>query len=46
MMACYKTLISLRLRARDFAAQQTEVAIRVAVQNLLLPVGLALPVNR
>ncbi|EUM08146.1 hypothetical protein L465_03678 [Enterobacter sp. BIDMC 29] len=39
MMACYKTLIGPRLRARGFAAQQTEVAIGVAVLNRLLSVA-------
>lgn len=33
MMACWKTLIGPRLRARGFAAQQTEAAIGVAVLN-------------
>nr|WP_255344356.1 IS5 family transposase [Enterobacter sp. BIDMC 29] len=39
MMACYKTLIGPRLRARGFAAQQTEVAIGVTVLNRLLSVA-------
>jgi hypothetical protein len=39
MMACWKTLIGTRLRARDFAAQKTEVAIGVVVLNRLLPVA-------
>lgn len=39
MMACYKTLIGPRLRARGFAAQQSEVAIGVAVLNRLLSVA-------
>lgn len=39
MMACWKTLIGSRLRARGFAAQQTEVAIGVAVLNRLLSVA-------
>lgn len=39
MMGCYKTLIGSRLRARGFAAQQTEVAIGVAVLNRLLSVA-------
>ena len=47
MMACWKTLIGIRLRARGFAAQQTEVAIGVAVLNRLLSVhGLILSANR
>jgi hypothetical protein len=39
MMACWKTLIGTRLRARGFAAQKTEVAIGVAVLNRLLSVA-------
>lgn len=39
MMACWKTLIGPRLRARGFAAQKTEVAIGVAVLNRLLSVA-------
>ncbi|CAI1218532.1 Uncharacterised protein [Serratia quinivorans] len=39
MMACYKTLIGPRLRARGVAAQQSEVAIGVAVLNRLLSVA-------
>ena len=39
MMACWKTLIGFRLRARRFAAQKTEVAIGVAVLNRLLSVA-------
>lgn len=36
MMACWKTLIGFRLRARSFAGQKTEVTIGVAVMNRLL----------
>lgn len=39
MMACWKTLIGTRLRARGFAAQKTEVATDVAVLNRLLSVA-------
>lgn len=39
MMACYKTLMGSRLRARGFTAQKTEVAIGVAVLNRLLSVA-------
>lgn len=39
MMACYKTLIGSRLRARGFAAQKSEVAIGIAVLNRLLSVA-------
>lgn len=39
MMACWKTLIGFRLRARSFAGQKTEVAIGVAVLNRLLSVA-------
>ena len=35
-MGRYETLIGPRLRARGFAAQQTEAAIGVAVLNLML----------
>jgi hypothetical protein len=35
-MGRYKTLIGPRLRARGFAAQQTEAAIGVAVLNRML----------
>jgi hypothetical protein len=38
-MGRYKTLIGPRLRARDFAAQQTEAAIGVAVLNRMLVAG-------
>ncbi len=38
-MGRYKTLIGPRLRARGFAAQQTEVAIGVAVLNRMLEAG-------
>jgi hypothetical protein len=37
MIGRYKTLIGSRLRARGFAAQQTEAAIGVAVLNRMLP---------
>jgi hypothetical protein len=36
MMSVYKTLIGVRLRARGYAAQQTEAAIGVAVVNRFL----------
>lgn len=39
MMACWKTLIGTRLRARGFAAQKTEVGIGGAVLNRLLSVA-------
>ncbi|WP_158781251.1 hypothetical protein [Pantoea sp. BAV 3049] len=39
MMACWKTLIGTRLRARSFSAQKTEVAIGVAALNRLLSVA-------
>ncbi len=39
MMACWKVLIGIRLRARNFASQKTEVAIGVAVLNRLLSVA-------
>lgn len=39
VMACYKTLIGPRLRARGFAGHKTEVAIGVAVLNRLLSVA-------
>jgi hypothetical protein len=35
-IGCYKAIIGARLRARDFAAQQTEAAIGVAVLNRML----------
>jgi hypothetical protein len=38
-MGRYKTLIGSRLRARGFAAQQTEAAIGVAVLNRMLVAG-------
>jgi hypothetical protein len=38
-MGRYKTLIGPQLRARGFAAQQTEAAIGVAVLNRMLAVG-------
>jgi hypothetical protein len=38
-MGRYKSLIGPRLRARGFAAQQTEAAIGVAVLNLMLATG-------
>jgi hypothetical protein len=38
-MGRYKALIGPRLRARGFAAQQTEVAIGVTVLNRMLAVG-------
>jgi hypothetical protein len=38
-MSRYKTLIGSRLRARGFAAQQTEAAIGVAVLNRMLVAG-------
>jgi hypothetical protein len=39
MMSDYKTLVGVRLRARGWAAQQTEVAIGVAVVNRMLAVA-------
>jgi hypothetical protein len=36
---CYKSLIGPRLRARGLAAQQTEVAIGVAMLNRMLVAG-------
>ncbi|TPG90033.1 IS5 family transposase [Pseudomonas caspiana] len=39
MMSVYKTLVGVRLRARGWAAQQTEVAIGVAVVNRMLAVA-------
>jgi len=38
-MGRYKSLIGPRLRARSFAAQQTEAAIDVAVLNRMLVAG-------
>ena len=38
-MGRYKTLIGPRLRARGFAAQQTEAAIAVAVLNRMMVAG-------
>ena len=38
-MGRYKTLIGSRLRAQGFAAQQTEAAIGMAVQNRMLTAG-------
>ena len=38
-MGRYKALIGLRLRARGFAAQQTEAAVGVAVLNRMLAAG-------
>jgi hypothetical protein len=38
-MGRYKTLIGPRMRARGFAAQQTEAAIGVAVLNRMLVAG-------
>ncbi|MDQ2801454.1 MAG: hypothetical protein M3Y41_01740, partial [Pseudomonadota bacterium] len=38
-MGRYKTLIGPRLRARGFAAQQTEAAVGVAVLNRMLATG-------
>ena len=38
-MGRYKALIRPRLRARGFAAQQTEAAVGVAVLNQMLAVG-------
>jgi hypothetical protein len=38
-MGRYKMLIGPRLRARGFAAQQTEAAIGVAVRNQMLAAG-------
>jgi hypothetical protein len=38
-MGRYKSLIGPRLRARGFAAQQTEAAIGVAVLNRMLATG-------
>ena len=38
-MGRYKALIGPRLRARGFAAQQTEAAIGVAVLNRMLAAG-------
>ena len=38
-MGRYKALIGPRLRARGFAAQQTEAAMGVAVLNRMLAAG-------
>ena len=38
-MGRYKALIGPRLRARGFAAQQTEAAVGVAVLNPMLAAG-------
>jgi hypothetical protein len=38
-MSRYKALIGPRLRARGFAAQQTEAAVGVAVLNRMLAAG-------
>ncbi len=38
-MGHYKALIGPRLRARGFAAQQTEAAVGVAVLNRMLTAG-------
>ena len=38
-MGRYKALIGTRLRARGFAAQQTEAVIGVAVLNRMLAAG-------
>ena len=38
-MGRYKALIGPRLRARGFAAQQTEAAVGVAVLNRMLATG-------
>jgi hypothetical protein len=38
-MGRYKALIGPRLRARGFAAQQTEAAIGVSVLNRMLAAG-------
>ncbi len=38
-MGRYKALIGSRLRARGFAAQQTEAAVSVAVLNRMLAAG-------
>jgi hypothetical protein len=38
-MGRYKTLVGPRLRARGFAAQQTEASIGVAVLNRMLAAG-------
>ena len=45
-MGRYKTLIGTRLRARGFAAQQTEAAIGVAVLNQMLAAGRPKSVRR
>jgi hypothetical protein len=45
-MGRYKTLVGPRLRARGFAAQQTEAAIGVAVLNRMLAAGRSDSVRR
>jgi len=45
-MGRYKALIGPRLRARGFAAQQTEAAVGVAVLNRMLAAGRPDPVRR
>jgi len=45
-MGRYKALIGPRLRARGFAAQQTEAAIGVAVLNQMLAAGCPVSVRR
>jgi hypothetical protein len=45
-MGRYKALIGPRLRARDFATQQTEAAIGVAVLNRMLAAGCPESVRR
>jgi hypothetical protein len=45
-MGRYKTLIGPRLRARGFAAQQTEAAIGVAALNQMLAAGRPKSVRR
>jgi hypothetical protein len=45
-MGRYKMLIGPRLRARGFAAQQTEAAIGVAVLNRMLVAGRPVSVRR
>jgi hypothetical protein len=39
IMGCHKTPIGPRLRARSFAAEQTEAAIDAAVPNRMLVAG-------
>jgi hypothetical protein len=45
-MGRYKTLIGSRLRARGFAAQQTEAAIAIMALNQMLAAGRADSVRR